>query len=72
MYYLLKVRKENKLSKEQKSFNLAEFDFFLKSDMTCFDLRTETETDKELMWLILKYLEENGEINGQSEYVAPA
>ena len=47
MYYLLKVRKENKLSKEQKSFNLAEFDFFLKSDMTCFDLRTESETDKE-------------------------
>ena len=47
MYYLLKVRKENKLSKEQKSFNLAELDFFLKSDMTCFDLRTESETDKE-------------------------
>ena len=47
MYYLLKVRKENKLSKEQKSFNLAEFDFFLNSDMTCFDLRTESETDKE-------------------------
>lgn len=46
MYCLLKVRKENKLSKEQKSFNLAEFDFFLKSDMTCFDLRTESETDK--------------------------
>ena len=46
MYYLLKVRKENKLSKEQKSFNLAEFEFFLKTDMTCFDLRTESETDK--------------------------
>ena len=49
MYYLLKVRKENKLSKEQKSFNLAEFDFFLKSDMTCFDLRTESETDKRIL-----------------------
>ena len=49
MYYLLKVRKENKLSKEQKSFNLAEFDFFLKSDMTCFDRRTESETDKRIL-----------------------
>ena len=48
MYCLLKVRKENKLSKEQKSFNLAEFDFFLKSDKTCFDLRTESETDKRI------------------------
>ena len=56
MYYLLKVRKENKLSKEQKSFNLAEFDFFLKSDMTCFDLRTETETDKELNVVNFKIL----------------
>ena len=49
MYYLLKVRKENKLSKEQKSFNFAEFDFFLKSDMTCFDLRTDSETDKRIL-----------------------